>query len=170
MENNKLLTKEEIDILINKIDIIPVDDNKIENRLDIRFENAYKYIKDNKKFSKMSIKDIFKWFYYLGVNTESDSKTISFEEVMKSIIDSEFLKSVSTFIDNPDKIPENVMIQIDDPNNVVRLVSDCKGIDCPCSPQREDCCTNKDEHCSIVIPMTKFNEMINVKGENKNEI
>ena len=169
MENNELLTKEEIDILINNINV-PVNDVETKNRLDIRFENAYKYILDNKKFSKMSIRDIFKWFYYLGVNTEPDSKPISFEEIMKSIIDSEFLKSVSTFINNPDKIPENVMIHVDDPNNVVRLVSDCNGIDCPCSPQREDCCTNEDEHCSIIIPMNKFNEMINIKEEKQNEI
>lgn len=138
-----------------------------DNRVDNKFIRSIDYFFNNRKmFSKMSIVDIFKWFYYLGVNTEPDYKDISIEEVMKIIDDKNFIEMVSDCINNP-KDNERYSIDIDDKDNLVCLTQNCVGSECPCSPQREDCCDHGcDDKCSIVIPMSKFNEMINFKEIN----
>ena len=157
------LTEDEINEL-NKVLIdnnIDFDDG--DRRVDIKFSRSVDYFfKHQKTFSKMSLVDIFKWFYYLGVNTEPDSKEISMEEVMKMIDDKNFIEMVSNCIKNP-MANKKFSVNINAENNSVCLTQNCVGQECPCSPQREDCCENYGDKCSIIIPMSKFNEMINFK-------
>lgn len=169
MITNELLTKEEIDelanVLKNENDEAVEVDSTIEAEL--RFKKAMKYIHDNyeKKFSKMSIDNVFKWIFYLGVNTDVNAKTISIEEVMKTINDAEFFELISNAIKHPDEVT-NATISIDDKNNTIKLESPCLGYECSCSPQREDHCTSESDDpmkCVITIPMKYFNKIINVK-------
>lgn len=151
-ELNRVLTDKNIDF-----------DDGDDKRIDNKFNRSVDYFfKNRKMFSKMSIVDIFKWFYYLGVNTESDYKDISIEEVMKIIDDKNFIETVSDCIKNP-KDNKRYSIDIDDKDNLVCLTQNCVGSECPCSPQREDCCIDDCNKCSIIIPMSKFNKMINFK-------
>ncbi len=166
---NDLLTEEEVnelaDILKNE-NKEPIEvDSTIE--IELRFKKAMKYIHDNyeKKFSKMSIDNIFKWIYYLGVNTDINAKNISIEEVMKTINDAEFFELISNAIKNPDEV-SNAVISVDDKNNIIKLESVCEGYNCSCSPQREDnCMSEDDEKCVISIPMKKFNKMIKLEDD-----
>ena len=164
---NDLLTEEEVnelaDILKNENEEPIEVDSSIE--IELRFKKAMKYIHDNyeKKFSKMSIDNIFKWIYYLGVNTDVNAKNISIEEVMKTINDAEFFELISNAIKNPDEV-SNAVISVDDKNNIIKLESVCEGYNCSCSPQREDnCMSEDDEKCVISIPMKKFNKMIKLE-------
>lgn len=164
---NDLLTEEEVnelaDILKNENEEPIEADSSIE--IELRFKKAMKYIHDNyeKKFSKMSIDNIFKWVYYLGVNTDINAKNISIEEVMKTINDAEFFELISNAIKNPDEV-SNAVISVDDKNNIIKLESVCEGYNCSCSPQREDnCMSEDDEKCVISIPMKKFNKMIKLE-------
>ena len=164
---NDLLTEEEVnelaDILKNENEEPIEADSSIE--IELRFKKAMKYIHDNyeKKFSKMSIDNIFKWIYYLGVNTDINAKNISIEEVMKTINDAEFFELISNAIKNPDEV-SNAVISVDDKNNIIKLESVCEGYNCSCSPQREDnCMSEDDEKCVISIPMKKFNKMIKLE-------
>ena len=164
---NDLLTEEEVnelaDILKNENEEPIEADSSIE--IELRFKKAMKYIHDNfeKKFSKMSLENMFKWLYYLGVNTDVDAKNISIEEVMKTINDAEFFELISNAIKNPDEV-SNAVISVDDKNNIIKLESVCEGYDCSCSPQREDnCISEDDEKCVISIPMKKFNKLIKLE-------
>lgn len=169
---NNLLTEEEINELGEALknennETIDVD-STIEAEL--RFKKAMKYIHDNyeKKFSKMSLDDVFKWVFYLGINTDIKPKTVSIEDVMKIFNEAEFFESISNLINNNGVVPENTIINVDDENNVIRLECECSGCDCECSPAREDCCESEDpEKCVITIPMKRFNEMIGISEEKK---
>ena len=109
-ELNRVLTDKNIDF-----------DDGDDKRIDNKFNRSVDYFfKNRKMFSKMSIVDIFKWFYYLGVNTEPDYKDISIEEVMKIIDDKNFIETVSDCIKNP-KDNEKYSIDIDDKDNLVYL-------------------------------------------------
>lgn len=162
---NNLLTKEEIDQLaIN----FPCKTEEINNYNDpaLKLERAIKYFNENsEKFAKLPLEEIFKWFYYLGVNTDPQTKNVSIEDVVKMFEEAEFFKSVYEYINNPKKLPENTIVDVDDENNVIRLETECKGYECECSPQREDHCVSEDpEKCIITIPMNKFNKMIGIKN------
>jgi len=163
---NDRLTEDEINELNKVLTDKNIDFDDGDKRIDDKFIRSVDYFfKHQKTFSKMSLVDIFKWFYYLGVNTESDSKEISMEEVMKIIDDKNFIEMVSNFIRNP-MASEKYTVDINNADNVVRLTQNCVGPECPCSPQREDCCNNNCDKCSIIIPMSKFNKMINFKEIN----
>ena len=171
---NELLTETEIKELTSVLKIKDnVDDfSTIDEKqeLENKFNRAMEYIRKNdKKFSKISIENIFKWFFYLGVNIDSGAKYVSIEDVLKTIETEEFLRNISEIIKDPNKMPDNAILDIDDENNKIKLISDCKGYECSCSPQREDHCESEDEtNCVITIPMNKFNKLINIKGD-KNE-
>ena len=167
---NDRLTEDEINEL-NKVlsdkNINYDDVGDGDKRIDYKFLRAIDYFFNHQKtFSKMSLVDIFKWFYYLGINSEPEYKEISMEEVMKMIDDQNFIEMVSNFIKNP-MASEKYTVDINSADNVVRLTQNCVGPECPCSPQREDCCDHGyGDKCSIIIPMSKFNEMINFKEIN----
>lgn len=170
---NDLLTKEEINELANILKNNEDEEINVDSSIEIelRFKKAIKYIHDNyeNKFSKMSIDNMFRWIYYLGVNTDVSAKNISIEEVMKTINDAEFFELVSNAINNPDKIP-NTVISVDDENNIIKLESSCIGCECDCAPQREDHCiseSNDPLKCVITIPMKRFNKIIGIDEENK---
>ena len=172
---NELLTEDEVKELTSVLNNQNSEDdysNDIDKSKEIenRFNNAMKYLYANneKKFSKMPIKDIFKWFFYLGVNIDSGAKYVSIEDILKSIETEEFLRNISEIIKDPDKMPDNAILDIDDVNNKIKLISDCIGYDCSCSPQREDHCESEDDtKCVITIPMNRFNKLINLKGDTK---
>lgn len=164
---NDRLTEDEINELNKVLTDKNIDFDDGDRRVDNKFLRAVDYFYNHQKiFGEMSFIDIFKWFYYLGVNTEPDSKEISMEEVMKMIDDQNFIEMVSNFITNP-MASEKYTVDINSADNVVRLTQNCVGPECPCSPQREDCCKNNcGDKCSIIIPMSKFNKMINFKEIN----
>lgn len=170
---NELLTDEEVKELTSLITSFSKnndsDDFNIdkETEISVKFNRALDYFyKHQTKFSKIPFTEIFKWFYYLGVNTDIDAKELNIGEVMDYIEREEFIKNVSSFINNSKNLPSNLNINVDKDKNLVRLISECRGSECPCSPQREDCCDNDSNICtSIVIPMSKFNDLINLKGE-----
>ncbi len=173
MITNDLLTEEEINELTNALKNNEDEEINVDSTIEVelRFKKAIKYIHDNyeKKFSKMSIDNMFRWIYYLGVNTDVSAKNISIEEVMKTINDAEFFELVSNAINNPDKIP-NMVISVDDKNNTIKLESPCIGDECDSAPQREDHCiseSNDPLKCVITIPMKRFNKIIRVDEENK---
>ena len=168
---NDILTEDEINtlasVLITNID--NSEETTIENAVEARWEKAFDYFQKNQaKFSTIAFMDIFKWFYYLGVNTNVKSEDVSIEEVMKMIETEEFLRNISNLIEHPDEVPENATLDVDNENNTVKLISDCNGYNCSCSPQREDTCISEDdEKCIITIPMKKFNKLINVEEDKK---
>jgi hypothetical protein len=165
---NDRLTEDEINELNKVLTDKNINFDDGDRRVDNKFLRAVDYFYNHQKiFGKMSFIDIFKWFYYLGVNTEPDYKEISMEEVMKMIDDKNFIEMVSNCIKNP-MANEKYTININAEDNSVCLTQNCIGSECPCSPQREDCCRNNygDDKCSIIIPMSKFNEMINFKEIN----
>ena len=169
MITNDLLTEDEINELANALKNEDNENIEVDSTIEVelRFKKAMKYINENfeKKFSKMSLENIFKWLYYLGVNTDVDAKSISIEEVMKTINDAEFFELISNAIKNPDKVP-NAVISVDDKNNIIKLESVCKGYECSCSPQREDnCISEDDEKCVITIPMKRFNKLIGIEDK-----
>ena len=167
---NELLTDEEVKELTSLITSFTKDDDfniDKETEIDAKFNRALDYFyKHQTKFSKMPFVEIFKWFYYLGVNTDINAKELNIGEVLDYIEREEFIENVSSFLKDSKNLPSNLNINVDKDNNLVRLISECRGGECPCSPQREDCCDNESDICtSIVIPMSKFNKLINLKGE-----
>lgn len=166
---NDILTEDEINTLASVL-ITNTDDSEkitIEDAVETRWEKAFDYFQKNQaKFAKIAFMDIFKWFYYLGVNTTVKSKDISIEEVMKMVENEEFLRNISEILKDPNKVPDNAILDVDDKNNKVKLISECNGYNCSCSPQREDSCISEDdEKCVITIPMTKLNKLLNIEGD-----
>lgn len=170
---NRDLTKEEVDELASSLIDLNLeinDETEVlpEKELSIRFERAMAYVRSQEdKFFKMTIEDIFKWFFFLGVNTEIPcGKSLSLEDVMRFIENEEFIEMVSNGIKDPSTLPKSTCVNLDDVNNVVRLEAECDGYDCACSPQREDHCMSEDaKKCVITIPMKRFNELIGVNNE-----
>lgn len=167
--DDKLLTEDEInnftDVLIPNTPAAKWVDHSLF--CDERFNNAMEYVRSNDKFRKMTIEQIFKWFYLLGVNTDVCSKEVSFEEIVNFLDNANFVKTVSAAISDPNNMPENTIISVDDKNNLIRLEAVCEGYDCACSPQREDHCMSEEpDKCVITIPMKQFNKMIGVDESN----
>lgn len=174
MGKNDILTQKEIDELATSLtDLNKASSEEVtltENDLEIRFERALEYVRSREdKFLEMSLEEIFKWFYLLGVNTDvSYGRNLSIEEVMQFIENEEFIEMVSNAIKDPSTLPKTTCISLDDKNNVVKLISECVGYDCACSPQREDHCISEDnKKCVITVPMKRLNELIGVEDESR---
>lgn len=156
------LTQEEINELATQLGktVVENEELSVEEVAEQRFNSALEYVRTNPKFMKMSIEDIFKWFYMLGVNTDS-AKEMDINAVAEFIEQVNFLQLMEDAVKNPESVPKSMFMNIDDENNKVTLTAECVGYDCACSPQREDHCTSEsDTCCAVTITMKQFNNMI----------
>ena len=111
----------------------------------------------------MSVEDLFRWFYELGLNTDV-AKEVDIQYLKEFIEQADFQRMIEDAIKNPNSIPSDMVVSVDDENNKVTLTAECAGYDCSLSPQREDhCMSESDKNCTVSITMKQFNQTIGVK-------